>query len=224
MLVLFCCRNGAERRCDHLHTRVLLPECVCMCVRLWKCLCVCMCCWVVCMSVCVHVCVCVCVCLHVCAWADVHRERVTQTYFMTWVTGWESAYNWPFQTHGFLDATWVVPAHMTADSTSWLRGSHWKGTEKERTVFPNIPVRATAVTTWMLEERVKGTPFSLRTPPPHTPQFPSPSLLHLWALAKEFFRIILHLFQVLLLVFFVFCFLFFCFLNFYFSGCLSQKP
>ena len=51
-------------------------------------------------------------CLCVCAWADIHRERVTQTYLTTWVTGWESAYKWPFQTHGFLDAIWVVSAHI----------------------------------------------------------------------------------------------------------------
>lgn len=68
----------------------------------------------VCLRVCVwYVYLCVSVC--VCAWADRHRERVTQTYLTTWVTGWESACDWPFQTHGFLDAIWVVLAHIAAD-------------------------------------------------------------------------------------------------------------
>ena len=228
MLVIVLLRKWCrKRRCDHLHISVLLPEyvyvCVCcgnafVCVwcvslRAWG-LCVCsrvrggVCGLYVCSSVCSGGCVCggyVCVCegcvrLCVCAWADIHRERVTQTYLTTWVTGWESAYKWPFQTHGFLDAIWVVPAHITADQTGWLRGSYGKGTEKERTIFP-FEQLLSPLGCWRKKRKV---PHS-----PSPPQFPSPSLFHLWALAKEFLHIFLHLFQVLLSVFFFFFFFFF---------------
>ena len=98
-----------------------------------------------------------------------------------------------------------------ADQTSWLRGSYRKGTEKERTIFPSeqllSPLRC-----WRKTCRA---PHS-----PSPPQFPSPSLFHLWALAKELLQIFHHLLQVLLLVFFFFLISFF----FFFSGCFGQKP
>ena len=95
-----------------------------------------------------------------------------------------------------------------ADQTSWLRGSYRKGTEKERMIFPSEQLLS-PLGCWRKKCRA---PHS-----PSPPQFPSPSLFHLWALAKKFLHIFLHLLQVLLLVFFFFYL-------FFFSGCFGLKP